>query len=229
MFRFVADNIIMSQEHFQTHSTAGDDFYKMIAPVYEPVVGPFLRPVRLAIVRLASDQACRRMLDIACGTGKQAKMLAKAGHTVTGIDLSPSMLERATRGSSGTDNILFIFGNGENLPFSAGSFDCAIISLALHEMNYPVAVGVMREALKTLAPGGKLFLFDYLRTGRFISGFSLALLHIVERFAGRRHYRNFRHFVRHGGLESFMEQFDAELISRREFFGAAAGLLVYRK
>ncbi len=68
------------------------DFYNLVAPFYDILVGPFLRPARKDIVRGAKAEKCRRILDVACGTGEQAIMLAKAGIEVTGIDLSPAML-----------------------------------------------------------------------------------------------------------------------------------------
>src|SRR3546814_4278513 len=45
----------------------------------------------------SSDVCSSDLLDIACGTGRIAIPVARAGIPVTGIDLSPQMLERARR------------------------------------------------------------------------------------------------------------------------------------
>ncbi|MFZ2447710.1 MAG: methyltransferase domain-containing protein [Syntrophobacteraceae bacterium] len=217
----------MSGYASQKESPFGVDFYTRIAPIYDPLVGPFLRPVRRAVSRIARDRGCRRILDIGCGTGEQAELLANEGFTVAGLDLSPAMLARA-RGR-GRPGAAYFLGTAEALPFHAASFDCVIISLALHEMGYATAVRVTDEALRVLASGGKFIVFDYLRPRNFISNMSLALMHIAERIAGKRHFENFKHFVNLGGLETFLEGFPLSVISSRGHFGGAMGLVVSQK
>jgi ubiquinone/menaquinone biosynthesis C-methylase UbiE len=217
----------MNIDRFQTNPPDGSDFYQWIAPVYDPLVGPFLRPVRNGVSRIAHGLGCRRILDIACGTGEQVQMLAGAGVSATGIDLSPAMLAKALSGRRQGPS--FLLGDAGDLPFAAASFDCVSISLALHEMDYPMSVRVVKEALRVISNDGKLIFFDYLRPGDLTSRISLALLHIAERIAGKRHYRNFRYFISRGGLESFIQQFPARALSTREYFGGATAIMVLEK
>jgi SAM-dependent methyltransferase len=64
------------------------------------------------------------MLDVATGSGNVAIAAARAGATVTGLDLTPELLE-AARGrarDAGLD-VRFVEGDAEELPFDGGSFD----------------------------------------------------------------------------------------------------------
>ncbi len=243
----------MRPDLFQSDSPAGADFYARIAPIYDPLAGPFLRPVRRVINATVRDCGCGRILDIGCGTGEQVEMLASSKLPVVGIDLSPSMLSKARERLkknqlrqapqlesrsmkegqafhySPLHRISFIQGSGQDLPFPSASFDCALISLALHEMDYSSAIRVTGEALRVLTPGGKLILFDYFSPYGFTSKISLALLHIVERLAGKTHFINFKYFVKNGGLGGFVRQFPLRLICSRRFFGGAIGLVVCGK
>ena len=141
------------------NSSQRGDFYTAVAPFYDALVGPFLMPARKGVVRGAEAQKCRRILEVACGTGEQAIMLAKAGIEVTGIDLSPAMLGVA-RGKS-PPSVAYFLANAEDLPFGSGSFDCATISLALHEMAHETRMRTMGEMLRVLTADGKLIVFDY--------------------------------------------------------------------
>jgi SAM-dependent methyltransferase len=99
------------------------------------------------------------VLDIGCGTGRHAIELARRGYRVTGIDLSPSQIERA-RAKAVTAGVAadFRVGDARALPFP-GEFGLAVMicegAFALmetDEMNYEI----LRGAARALRPGGKL-------------------------------------------------------------------------
>lgn len=203
------------------------DFYTLIASLYDGIVGPFLRAVRKDILREAKAERCRRVLDVACGTGEQAIMLAKAGLDVTGVDLSQAMLGVARCKSP--PSVSYILGNAENLPFGPGVFDCVTVSLALHEMAYHARMGVAAEMLRVLTQGGKLIVFDYAATENI--GFALApgFLGLLERIAGAEHFRNFVRFTRMGGIDHFLKAFPLKVVSSRTYFLGALRLVIARK
>lgn len=87
----------MHTDQFQTAPPDRNGFYERIAPIYDSLVGPFLRPVRNGVRQIARGLGCRRILDIACGTGEQVDIFDADGFTTVGIDLSPSMLSKARR------------------------------------------------------------------------------------------------------------------------------------
>ncbi len=203
------------------------DFYTLIAPFYDILVGSFLRDARKGIVRGADAEKCRRILDVACGTGEQAIMLAKAGIEVTGMDLSPAMLGVARDKSPPT--VAHLLGNAENLPFGPGSFDCVTISLALHEMATETRMVTTGEMLRVLTPGGKLIVFDYAAPENWRSTFGLALLGLLERIAGKEHFKNFVRFTRTGGIDQFLKAFPLKVIRSRTYYLGALRLVFLEK
>src|SRR4051794_18556504 len=56
---------------------------------------PDLEPAAAHVVALAGPQAGEEILDVACGTGNAAVLAARAGANVTGLDLSPRLIEVA--------------------------------------------------------------------------------------------------------------------------------------
>jgi len=205
----------------------GVDFYAMAAPFYDLLTVPFLKSGRRGIVRAATALHCRRILDVACGTGEQARMLAKAGLAVSGLDLSPAMLAVARRKSPQT--VAFFRGNAEKMPFASASFDCVTISLALHEMEDKMRTGAVAEIVRVLAPGGHLIVYDYAPLRSRGSAPGLALLGLVEKMAGREHFKNFVRFTRSGGIEKFLRPFPLQKISNSQSFPGALQIVSLKK
>ena len=101
------------------------------------------------------------VLDIGCGTGRHAVELARRGYRVTGIDLSPSQIERA-RAKAAAAGVApdFRVGDARALPFD-GEFGLAVMIcegafplMETDEMNFEI----LRGAARALRPGGKLVL-----------------------------------------------------------------------
>src|SRR6185503_20659848 len=65
------------------------------------------------------------MLDVACGPGMVACEAAKRARHVTGIDLTPAMIEqaRSLQAKLGLTNLAWRIGEAAALPFPAASFD----------------------------------------------------------------------------------------------------------
>jgi demethylmenaquinone methyltransferase/2-methoxy-6-polyprenyl-1,4-benzoquinol methylase len=203
------------------------DFYAFVAPFYDFLAGSFLRPARKAIVRAVKSLGCRRILDVACGTGEQAIMLAKEGLEVTGIDLSSAMLRVARRKSPPA--VAYLLGDALHLPFRSESFDCVTVSLALHEMTHDTRMGTVREILRVLCPDGMLIVFDYAAPQNWSSACGLALLGLMERIAGGEHFRSFVRFARTGGIDQFLRAFPLEITGYRSYFPGALRLVLSQK
>ena len=62
---------------------------------------------------LFREHHCRSVIDIGCGTGSHALKLSKIGYEVTGLDISPSMLEKA-RGKDRKAKVKFVEGDMKN-------------------------------------------------------------------------------------------------------------------
>ena len=101
------------------------------------------------------------ILDIGCGTGRHAIELARRGYRVTGVDLSPSQLERArTKAAAAGVAVNFQQADARALPFE-NDFGLALILceggfslMETDEMNYLILEGTARA----LRDGGKLIL-----------------------------------------------------------------------
>jgi len=100
-----------------------------------------------------------RILDIGCGTGRHSIELAKRGYTVTGIDLSESMLNKAKEKAQSLHlPVDFQQHDARDLPFR-NEFDLAVMLceggfplMETDEMNY----AILRSAANGLNEKGKL-------------------------------------------------------------------------
>lgn len=98
------------------------------------------------------------MLDVACGTGIVARMIAQQlnGQVyVTGLDLSPAMVEvaRSAAAEEGAE-IEWHVGSAETLPFPDASFDLVVMQQGLQ--FFPDKAAALREVSRVLAPGGRV-------------------------------------------------------------------------
>lgn len=106
-----------------------------------------------------------RVLDIGCGSGNNATILAaKTGAEVTGLDLTPELLEAGRRYATEAGvEIEWVEGDAEQLPFEDGSFDVVISTVGI--MFAPDHQLAAREAARVLRPGGRLAIASWRPTG----------------------------------------------------------------
>ncbi len=84
----------------------------------------------------------RRILEIACGTGRFTAMLADRGADVVGLDISAPMLRRGrSRAHSAgvTERIEFLRGDAGRLPFPDDHFDTVVAMRFFHLADDPAA------------------------------------------------------------------------------------------
>lgn len=136
--------------------------FDRIAPVYDVMNRAMTAGLDLRWRSLAAAAAVRpgdRVLDAACGTGDLALADLKAGAgSVTGIDFSPRMLERARRKHAGID---WVEGDVLELPFADGSFDAATIGFGIR--NVSDLERALRELRRVLRAGGRLAVLEITR------------------------------------------------------------------
>lgn len=101
-----------------------------------------------------------KVLDLACGTGKLALELAKAGHTVFGVDLSSEMIEVARAKTVGIPNVSFDVQSMTKLEV-AEKFD--LVTCTFDSINYllnPEDVQDVFLRVASILDRGGLFIFD---------------------------------------------------------------------
>lgn len=133
--------------------------YAIFAPFYDFVTFP-IRRLRREVAVIAAVDARSRVLDVATGTGAQARAFAEQAGKVVGIDLSEPML-RITRRKNRFANLTFRQADATQLPFGDASFDVSCVSFALHEMPRSIRERTVAEMARVTKPGGRVLVVDY--------------------------------------------------------------------
>lgn len=118
---------------------------------------------RRRAVKLVANQHPKRILDVATGTADLAIALAKAApaSAVTGIDLSPRMLDvgRAKVDEAGLGDVISLeIANCLDLPFADSTFD--VVTVAYGVRNFENLARGYAEMLRVLRPGGLLCVLE---------------------------------------------------------------------
>lgn len=100
---------------------------------------------------------CESALEIGCGTGAFARLMAKRAGLVLALDLSPQMLQIARERSQDYTNIDFRVANVLEWQFPAEQFDCIVSIATLHHLPLEEMLTKMQSALKT---NGTLLVLD---------------------------------------------------------------------
>jgi SAM-dependent methyltransferase len=105
----------------------------------------------------------KRVLDIGSGAGMDsliAALMVGPEGSVTGVDMTPEMIENARKGAAELDlnNVTFVEGEAETLPFDDSSFD-VVISNGVIDL-IPDKDAVFGEIYRVLVPGGRVQIAD---------------------------------------------------------------------
>lgn len=118
------------------------------------------RKWRKKALKLLAAHQPKHLLDVATGTGDMAFMALKILETpqITGIDLSAGMLEVANRRkqsltADAAQEIRFLKGDAENLPFEANAFDAATVTFGVRNFgDLQKGLSEMHRVLQIGAP-----------------------------------------------------------------------------
>lgn len=133
--------------------------YDALASRYDERWGEWVeRTVRETLDRVALPQT-GAILDVGCGTGIPLAALVRerGGRGLTGLDLSPAMLQRGREklGHSAS----WVAGDAGRLPFRSGTFELVVSLSALHNWSQPVAA--LDEIRRVLRSGGRIAITDW--------------------------------------------------------------------
>jgi SAM-dependent methyltransferase len=107
------------------------------------------------LVKFAGVKGGQKVLDTGCGTGVVAVTAARLGAKVSGLDLTPELLERARQNSqlAGAE-VDWREGDVEKMPFADGEFDVVLSQFG--HMFAPQPLVAVAEMLRVLKPGGTI-------------------------------------------------------------------------
>ena len=128
--------------------------------VFGPGMAEEMRIARLLLGLVPGDG----VLDIACGTGNFTRHFARTvgpSGLVVGLDASTTMLERAVDDTGGMEQVAYVRGDAQSLPFRDKSFDAVCCFAALHLFADPMKA--LDSIVRVLTPGGRVAIFTSCR------------------------------------------------------------------
>jgi len=209
------------------------DPYSIGSKAYDFLIEPFLARIKLLTVRILLKNFNKsydvHILEVACGTGTLSHLLAKKGFNVFALDKSYSMIKHAQNkiDDSCIGRVTAIHGDAATMPFYSASFDAVIMQLGLHEMGNNIRSDCGQEIIRIAKKNAVFLFFDFAPTNKL--SFSKFILTIIEFIAGKDHYRNGRRFIKKGGILSFLENLNLEVIKTHMFFNGNICLAIARK
>ncbi|MHB1687002.1 MAG: class I SAM-dependent methyltransferase [Ignavibacteriaceae bacterium] len=176
---------------------------------YDKIIAPNQDKMFSIIKNLIDEQSS--VIDVGCGTGRLCFQLADKCSQVAGVDLSSKNISVANKRLSEKNfaNVSFIHANAAELKGRFNKiFDYSIITYALHEMPPEERVAVINQ-LKILSD--KIIIGEY--AVQKVSRLWNVVNELVEFSAGKDHYKNYKLFLRSGGVNSLVKQCGLKIIS----------------
>jgi len=135
----------MNDDHILAQTTLG----AWDADLYD-AKHAFISEYGLELVEMLAPQPGEHILDLGCGTGRLASEIAKSGARVVGVDIDPSMIERARAVYPGLE---FHVVDATSFTYPE-PFDAVFSNAAIHWMKD--TEGVMAILNEILKPGGRM-------------------------------------------------------------------------
>jgi len=114
-------------------------------------------------IRLMDLRPGERVLDLGCGSGWATRLLARLVSDgpegfgqVVGLDVSDEMIRQARAASKDFENILYVWGSAQQIPWEENFFDKVLSVESFY--YYPDQDRALAELFRVLAPSGRMFI-----------------------------------------------------------------------
>ena len=137
--------------------------YDKLSIVYDLTFGPTLHPGRLQAIQRMNIQPGERVLEVGVGTGINLSLYPREA-TVTGIDFTAAMLEKARERAArkGAAPVRLLQMDAADLKFADDSFDIVYAPYLISVVPDPVQV--VKEMRRVCRPGGKIIVLNHFRS-----------------------------------------------------------------
>ena len=156
--------------------------YRRYAGVYDAVFGPVLQPGRKAVVQALRLRSGERVLEVGVGTGLSLPLYPR-DVTITGIDVSSEMLEKARRRVTrrrlaNVEALLEM--DAERMSFADASFDKVVAMYVVSVVERPARL--LEELHRVCRPDGEIFLVNHVRSdNRFVAAVEKGLARFSDK------------------------------------------------
>ena len=169
--------------------------YKRVSGFYDYTFGQIFRPGQKKLVSMMECTPTDKVLEIGIGTGTSYKYYPMETE-VTGIDISPDMLEKAKKNirKHNLQNKNVIMMNGEQLKFEDNSFDKVVGMYVVSVTQNPNLL--IKEMKRVCKPNGDIYLvnhFSFETDSKFMKILEKGLMP-VSKYLGWRPYFPFSEF-----------------------------------
>ena len=169
--------------------------YKRVSGFYDYTFGQIFRPGQKKLVSMMECTPADKVLEIGIGTGTSYKYYPMETE-VTGIDISPDMLEKAKKNirKHNLQNKNVIMMNGEQLKFEDNSFDKVVGMYVVSVTQNPNLL--IKEMKRVCKPNGDIYLvnhFSFETDSKFMKILEKGLMP-VSKYLGWRPYFPFSEF-----------------------------------
>jgi ubiquinone/menaquinone biosynthesis C-methylase UbiE len=190
---------------------------------------------RIEQVRLDVAARVRRgdqVMDLGCGSGALAVMLAKKGAVVTGIDVAPQMLSLAAQRvrEEGLEDRVALKELGAvelDTAFASDGFDAVVSTLVFSELSDDEIVYTLSECWRILRPGGLLLLADEVLPGSPLGQIATLLFRLPFAIAAFVLTQNTTHRV--AGLEDRISGAGFRIVDAKSYLMGTMKLFVAEK